>query len=85
MLRLDIARSGDVDRAINVFFDQKTFWLLMGRAAHDLGMKMQPVGVKMKTAQALILQDDLRNPTATWQRVVRHLAEVIADNPNLKP
>ena len=55
----------------------------MVRAAHDLSLKMQALGVEMKTAQALILQDDLRDPDATSQRVAKHLAEDIADNPGL--
>lgn len=84
LLRSEVAKSGDVDRAMNAFIDQKPFWLLMYRAAHDLGVKMQVLGVEMKTAQALILQEDLRNPDATAQRVAKHLAEDIAENPNLK-
>jgi hypothetical protein len=69
---------------MGVFMDQKPFWLLLYRAAHDLGVKMQALGVEMKTAQALILQDDLRDPDRTAQRVAKHLAEDIADNPGLK-
>ena len=84
LLRSDVARSGDVDRAMNVFIDQKPFWLMIYRAAHDLGVKMQALGVEMKTAQALILQDDLRDPDATARRVAKHLAEDIAHNPGLK-
>lgn len=83
LLRSEVARSGDIDRAMNTFIDQKPFWLLMVRAAHDLSLKMQALGVEMKTAQALILQDDLRDPDATSQRVAKHLAEDIADNPGL--
>lgn len=84
LLRSEVARSGDIDRAINAFLDQKSFWLLMFRAAHDLGLKMQALGVEMKTAQALILQDDLRDPERTAQRVAKNLAEDIADNPGLE-
>lgn len=84
LLRSEVARSGEIDRAMNAFIDQKPFWLVMYRAAHDLGMKMQVLGVEMKTAQALILQDDLRDPEATTQRVAKNLAEDIADNPGLK-
>lgn len=84
LLRSELARSGDVDRAMNAFIDQKPFWLLMYRAAHDLGLKMQVLGVEMKTAQALILQDDLRDPERTALRVAKHLAEDIAENPGLK-
>jgi hypothetical protein len=69
---------------MNAFIDQKPFWLLMYRAAHDLGVKMQALGVEMKTAQALILQDDLRDPDATARRVAKHLTEDIAENPGLK-
>ena len=84
LLRSEVARSGDVDRAMSIFIDQKPFWFLMWRAAHDLGSKMHALGVELKTAQALILQDDLRDPEATAQRVAKHLAEDIADNPHLK-
>lgn len=84
LLRSEVARSGDVDRAMGAFMDQKPFWLLMYRAAHDLGVKMQALGVEMKTAQALILQEDLRDPDATAHRTAKHLAEDIADNPGLK-
>ena len=84
LLRSEVAMSGDVDRAMATFIDQKPFWLLMYRAAHDLGAKMQALGAEMKTAQALILQDDLRDPARTAQRVAKFLAEDMADNPNLK-
>ena len=84
LLRQKLARSGDVDRAMSAFIDQKPFWLLMYRAAHDLGVKMQALGMEMKTAQALILQEDLRDPDATARRVAKHLAEDIAENPHLK-
>ena len=84
LLRSEVARSGDVDRAMGVFMDQKPFWLVMYPAAHDLGVKMQALGVEMKTAQALILQDDLRDPDATALRVAKHLAEDISHNPGLK-
>ena len=47
-------------------------------------MKMQALGVEMKTAQALILQDDLRDPDRTAQRVPKHLAEDISENPGLE-
>ena len=69
---------------MNAFIDQKPFWLLMYRAAHDLAVKMQALGVEMKTAQALILQDDLRDPERTAQRVAKWLSEDMADNPDLK-
>ena len=83
LLRSEMARSGNVDMAMGVFLDQKPFWLLMYRAAHDLGVKMQALGVEMKTAQALILQDDLRDPDATAMRVAKDLAQDIADNHTL--
>ena len=84
LLRSEVARSGDVDRAMAMFMDQKPFWLVMYRAAHDLVVKMQALGMEMKTAQALILQDDLRDPERTAQRVAKYLAEDIAENPGLK-
>ena len=84
LLRSDVARSGDVDRVMALFMDEKPFLLVWYRAAHDLAVKMQALGVEVKTAQALILQDDLREPDRTAERVARHLAEDIADNPHLK-
>ncbi len=56
----------------------------MYRAAHDLGLKMHALELEIKTAQALILQDDLRDPDATPRRVAKHLAEDIADNPGME-
>ena len=38
----------------------------------------------MVTAQALLLQEDLRDPDATAPRVERQLQEDLADNPQLK-
>lgn len=84
LLRSELAKSGDIDQAMAVFLDQKPFWLVMYRAAHDVVVKMQALGMEMKTAQALILQDDLRDPERTAQRVAKHLAEDIAQNPGLK-
>ncbi len=84
LLNADLAKSGEIDRAMAAFIDQKPFWLLMYRAAHDLGVKMQALGVELKTAQALILQDDLRDPDRTAQRVEKWLAEDMADNHDLK-
>jgi hypothetical protein len=84
LLRSELARSGDVDRAMGVFMDQKPFWLVMYRAAHDLGVKMHALELEMKTAQALILQDDLRDPDETARRVAKHLAEDIVDNPGME-
>ncbi len=83
-LRSEVAGSGDVDRAMGIFMGEEAFWLLMYRAAHDLSVKIQALGVEMKTAQALILQDDLRDPDATALRVAKHLAEDSADGAGLK-
>ena len=69
---------------MKTFIDQNPFWLLMYRAAPDLGVEMQARDMEMKTAQALILQDDLRNPDATARCVAKHLAEDIAENPGIK-
>jgi hypothetical protein len=63
---------------MNAFIDQKPFWLLMYRAAHDLAAKMQALGMEMKTAQALILQDDPRDPERTAQRVASVLSLTLA-------
>ena len=42
---------------------------------------MEALRVDLKTAQALIMQEDLRDPEATTRRVERQLEEDIDDNP----
>ena len=74
-------QSGDVDRALGVFLDLKPFWLVLHRSIHELRIKMEALRVDLKTAQALVMQDDLRDPGATTQRVEQQLEEDIADNP----
>jgi hypothetical protein len=83
LLRQELARSRDVDRAMVVFSDLKPFWLVMHRAVHDLLSKIEALSVELRTAQALILQDDLRDPEATAERVAAHLSEDLADNPGI--
>lgn len=81
LIRSKVAQSGDVDRALGVFLDLKPFWLVLHRSIHELRIKMEALRVDLKTAQALVMQDDLRDPEATTQRVEQQLEEDIADNP----
>ena len=84
LLRHDVAKSRDIDRGMSVFLTLKPWWLVMHRAAHELRLKMDALGTDLKTAQALIMQDDLRDPDATARRVEQHLAEDLADSPHLE-
>ena len=81
LIRSKVVQSGDVDRALGVFLDLKPFWLVLHRSIHELRIKMEALRVDLKTAQALVMQDDLRDPEATTQRVEQQLEEDIADNP----
>ncbi|AVL53257.1 hypothetical protein CEP88_11995 [Roseobacter denitrificans] len=84
ILRQKIASSGDVDTALPVFLDLLPFWLVMHRAVHELRLKMEALKVDLKTAQALLMQEDLRDPQATLDRVANQLEEDLKDNPHLK-
>lgn len=81
LLRAEIAQCRNVDRAMAIFLDLKPFWLVLNRAVHDLRLKMEALSVDLKTAQALVMQDDLRDPLSTSQRVNAQLAEDVTDNP----
>lgn len=81
LIRNEVAQSGDVDRALGVFLDLKPFWLVLHRSVHELRIKMETLRVDLKTAQALLMQEDLRDPKTTTRRVKRQLEEDIADNP----
>ena len=81
LIRHNVAQSGDVDRALGVFLDLKPFWLELHRSIHELRIKMKTLRVDLKTAQALLMQEDLRDPEATALRVEQQLEEDIADNP----
>lgn len=81
LIRNEVAQSGDVDRALGVFLDLKPFWLVLHRSVHELRIKMETLRVDLKTAQALLMQEDLRDPKTTTRRVERQLEEDIADNP----
>lgn len=83
LLRQEEARSGNVDQAMQTFKSLKPFWLIMYRALHDVRQKMMAVGAELKTAQALVMQQDLRDPEATAVRVAAQLDEDIKDNPTL--
>lgn len=84
LLRQELARSGDVDRALPVLRDMLPYWLVLHRAVHDLLKRVETLQVDLETAQALLLQEDLRDPDATARRVERQLQEDLADNPWLK-
>lgn len=84
LLRSALASSGDVDRALGAFLDLKPFWLVLHRAVHELRLKMEASGVDLATAQALMMQEDLRDPDTTTRRVEAQLAEDLADNPQLE-
>ena len=84
LLRHDLAQSGEVDHAMPVFMTLKPFWLIMYRAVHDLRLKMLALGAELKTAQALIMQEDLSNPLATSARVALQLDEDLKENPTLR-
>ena len=84
LLRHDVAKSRDIDRGMSTFLTLKPWWLIMHRAAHELRLRMDALGTDLKTAQALIIQDDLRDPDATARRVEQCLADDLADNPQLE-
>lgn len=84
LLRSEIAFSKDVDRAISVFRDLKPFWVMMNRAIHELRLKMETLSVDLVTAQALLIQEDMRDPDAALLRIADQLAEDFRDNPNLQ-
>lgn len=83
ILRQDLVRSGRPDEALPILRDMHPFWLVLHRAVHDLLGKVETLRVDLETAQALLLQDDLRDPEATAKRVAAALEEDIADNPGL--
>ena len=84
LLRCEVAFSGDADRAMSVFRDIKPFWILLHRAVHELRMKMEALAVDLVTAQALLLQEDMRDPDAARGRIADQLAEDFRDNPFLQ-
>jgi hypothetical protein len=81
LLRQGVAQSRDIDRALPLFRDLKPFWLMMHRAVHELRMKMEALHVDLATAQALLMQDDLRDPSACVDRLDAQLVEDLSDNP----
>jgi Bacteriophage CI repressor helix-turn-helix domain len=84
LLHRNLLTSSDVDRVMTAFLDPKPWWLVLNRAVHDLRGKMIGLDVDPSTAQALILNDDLRNPDETAKRVSAELREDLADNPDLR-
>jgi hypothetical protein len=83
LLRSDLARSGDVDQAMRLFSELRLWWIVMHRAVHDLLTRVETLSVDIATAQALLMQEDLRDPEETARRVEAQLAEDVADNPGL--
>jgi hypothetical protein len=84
LLHRDLITSPDLNKAMAAFLDPKPWWLVLNRAVHDLREKMIGLDVDPSTAQVLILNDDIRRPTETAERVAAELAEDLADNPNLR-
>ena len=84
LIRREVVFSGNVDKALGLFLDLKPYWLILNRAVHELRLKMEASRVDLKTAQALLMQEDLRDPVLTTGRVEQQLAEDIADNPWLE-
>lgn len=80
LLRQDVAKSRDIDHGMSTFLTLKPWWLIMHRAAHELRLRMDALGIDLKTSQALIMQDDLRDPDATARRIEQHLAEDLKDS-----
>lgn len=83
LIRKDIACSGDVNKAMSVFQSLQPFWQIMHRAVHDIMVKMKVLGVDVKTAQALVMQEDLHDHVATSARVTAALQEDMEDKPTL--
>lgn len=83
LLRRDLIGGGDVDKALPVLRDMLPFWLVIHRAVHDMLTRVEELGVDFETAQALILQEDLRDPDATAKRIAGQVEEDLTDNPHL--
>lgn len=81
LLRYELARGPDMDRALAAFLDLKPFWLVLNRAVNELRLKMEALGTDLATAQALMMQEDLRDQDTTVSRIHAQLAEDLTDNP----
>lgn len=77
----DVAKSGDIDRAMTAYLDLRPFWLVLNRAVHELRVKIETLHIDPSAAQALILQEDFRDPAATAAKVKQQLREDLEDNP----
>ncbi|MDT8856997.1 helix-turn-helix domain-containing protein [Paracoccaceae bacterium Fryx2] len=83
ILRQPVVGSANLDAALAAFLDTKPFWFVVYRAAAELRLKMETLKIDLGSAAALILQEDLRDPSATALRVAAQLAEDEVENPNL--
>jgi hypothetical protein len=83
LIRRDLFESVDIDASMAAFLDIRPLWLFMNRAGIEIRNRMRGLGIDPETAQALILQDDLRNPASTATRVMAELATDLADNPKI--
>lgn len=83
LLRHDLAASDEVNKSLPVFRQMLPFWLLVHRAIHEMLSRVETLQVDLDTAQALILQEDLRDSAATRARVAKDLEEDLRDNPHL--
>lgn len=70
----------NIDNAMSLLLDMRNFWLIMYHAVEDIRSKVSVLRVEPETAQALVLQDDLRDPSATFARIKATLLEDIRDN-----
>lgn len=83
LLREGLAKGQDMDQAMRVFSELRPWWLVMHRAVRDVLARVEALSVDLGTAQALLMQEDLRDVQATARRVQAQLAEDLADNPQL--
>lgn len=83
MLRKSLATSGSPDKALAAFLDVRPFWLIMNRCVIELRGKMELLAVDLPAAAALLIQEDLRDPDATAERIAAQIEEDFSDNPHL--
>lgn len=84
ILRHDIILSEDKTEASAILKKQYPFLLITNRVIQELRKRMELLSIDLITAQALVLQDDLRNPSETHKRLAAQLSEDMADNPWLE-
>ena len=70
----------NIDNAMSLLLDMRNFWLIMFHAVEDVRSKVSILRVEPEIAQALVLQDDLRDVSATFARIKASLLEDIRTN-----